>query len=77
MLEKEWVFLDESISQAQAEAYAELFNIPVIVAKVLLNRGFTDAADAKKFLDKSSQKPAGRTRFIKTIRCLYNVITKI
>ncbi len=54
MLEKEWVFLDESISQAQAEAYAELFNIPVIVAKVLLNRGFTDAADAKKFLDKNS-----------------------
>lgn len=54
MLEKEWVFLDESISQAQAEAYAELFNIPVIVAKVLLNRGFTNAADAKKFLDKNS-----------------------
>ena len=54
MLEKEWVFLDENISQAQAEAYAELFNIPVIVAKVLLNRGFTDAADAKKFLDKNS-----------------------
>lgn len=54
MLEKEWVFLDENISQAQAEAYSELFNIPVIVAKVLLNRGFTDAADAKKFLDKNS-----------------------
>lgn len=54
MLEKEWVFLDENVSQAQAEAYAELFDIPVIVAKVLLNRGFTDAADAKKFLDKNS-----------------------
>lgn len=54
MLEKEWVFLDESISQSQAEAYAELFNIPVMVAKVLLNRGFTDAAEAKKFLDKNS-----------------------
>lgn len=54
MLEKEWVFLDENVSQAQAEAYAEIFDIPVIVAKVLLNRGFTDAADAKKFLDKNS-----------------------
>ena len=54
MLEKEWVFLDENISPAQAEAYAELFDIPVIVAKVLLNRGLTDAADVKKFLDKNS-----------------------
>ncbi|MBQ8807835.1 MAG: DHH family phosphoesterase, partial [Clostridia bacterium] len=54
MLEKEWVFLDENINEAQAQAYAELFDIPVIVAKVLLNRGFTDAADAKKFLDKNS-----------------------
>ena len=55
MLEKEWVFLDENISEAQAEAYAEIFDIPVIVAKVLLNRGFTDAAEAKKFLDKTSE----------------------
>ena len=54
MLEKEWVFLDENISQAQAEAYAEVFDIPQIVAKVVLNRGFTDAADAKKFLGKDS-----------------------
>ena len=54
MLEKEWVFLDENISEAQAQAYAELFDIPVIVAKVLLNRGFTDAAEAKKFLDKNA-----------------------
>ncbi len=55
MLEKEWVFLDENISDAQAEAYAEIFSIPKIVAKVLLNRGLTDAADAKKFLDKTSE----------------------
>ena len=55
MLEKEWVFLDENIDQAQAEAYAEIFDIPEIVAKVLLNRGFTDAAEAKKFLDKTSE----------------------
>lgn len=54
MLEKEWVFLDENVNEAQAEAYAELFDIPVIVAKVLLNRGFTDAAEAKKFLDKNA-----------------------
>ena len=54
MLEKKWVFLDEDISTAQAQAYAELFDIPLIVAKVLLNRGFKDAADAKKFLDKNS-----------------------
>ena len=54
MLEKKWVFLDENISEAQAQAYAELFDIPLIVAKVLLNRGFNDAADAKKFLDKNS-----------------------
>ncbi len=52
MLEKEWVFLDENISQAQAQAYSEIFDIPTIVAKVLLNRGFTDAADAKRFLEK-------------------------
>lgn len=52
MIEKDWTFLDEDISQAQSEAYAQLFDIPVIVAKVLLNRGLTDAADAKKFLDK-------------------------
>ena len=55
MLEKEWVFLDENIDDAQAEAYAEIFDIPKIVAKVLLNRGLTDAADAKKFLDKTSE----------------------
>ncbi|MBR2883973.1 MAG: single-stranded-DNA-specific exonuclease RecJ [Clostridia bacterium] len=54
MLEKEWVFLDENIDNAQAEAYSDIFDIPVIVAKVLLNRGFTDAAEAKKFLDKDS-----------------------
>lgn len=54
MTEKEWVFLDENINETQAQAYAELFDIPTIVAKVLLNRGFTDAAEAKKFLDKNS-----------------------
>ena len=48
MLEKEWVFLDENIDDAQADAYAKIFDIPKIVAKVLLNRGLTDAADAKK-----------------------------
>ena len=53
MLEKNWVFLDENISEAQAKAYAELFDIPLIVAKVLINRGFTDAGDAKKFLEKN------------------------
>lgn len=55
MLEKEWVFLDENINDAQVAAYAELFDIPAIVAKVLLNRGLTDAAEAKKFLDKNSE----------------------
>ncbi len=55
MLEKEWVFLDENIDDAQVAAYAEIFDIPTIVAKVLLNRGFTDAAEAKKFLDKNSE----------------------
>ena len=55
MLEKEWVFLDENVSDTQAEAYAEIFDIPKIVAKVLLNRGLTDAAEAKKFLDKNSE----------------------
>ncbi len=54
MLEKKWVFLDENVSDAQAQAYAKLFDIPLIVAKVLINRGFTDAAEAKKFLDKNS-----------------------
>ena len=33
MLEKKWVFLDENISEAQAQAYAELFDIPLIVAR--------------------------------------------
>lgn len=54
MIEKKWIFLDESIDINQAEAYSEIFDIPLIVAKVLLNRGFTDAAEAKKFLDKDS-----------------------
>lgn len=54
MIEKKWIFLDESIDINQAEAYAEIFDIPLVVAKVLLNRGFTDAAEAKKFLDKDS-----------------------
>ena len=54
MIEKDWVFLDENVDKTQAEAYAELFEIPVMIANVLLNRGFTDAAEAKKFLDKSS-----------------------
>ena len=55
MIEKDWIFLDENIDMAQAEAYAELFKVPLIVAKVLLGRGYTDAADAKKFLDKNSE----------------------
>ena len=33
MLEKEWVFLDENTDEAQAQAYSELFEIPVIVAR--------------------------------------------
>lgn len=52
VLEKEWIFLDKNIDIAQAEAYSELFEIPLIVAKTLLNRGLTNAADAKRFIDK-------------------------
>ena len=52
VLEKEWIFLDKNIDMAQAEAYSELFEIPLIVAKTLLNRGLTNAADAKRFIDK-------------------------
>ncbi len=54
MTQKQWVFLDENIDEAQAQAYSELFGIPLIVSRVLLNRGYTNAADAKKFLDKYS-----------------------
>ena len=54
MQEKEWVFLDENIDENQVEAYAEIFELPPVVAKVLINRGFTDAAEAKKFLDKNA-----------------------
>jgi len=54
MQEKEWVFLDENMDISLAEAYSELFDLPLVVSKVLINRGFTDAAEAKKFLDKDS-----------------------
>ena len=50
VLEKEWIFLDKNIDMAQAEAYSELFEIPLIVAKTLLNRGLTNAADAQRFI---------------------------
>lgn len=79
MLEKEWVFLDENIDQAQAEAYAEIFDIPVIVAKVLINRGFTDAAEAKKFLDKNSDgfySPSLLTDMDKAVARIKEAISK-
>ena len=54
MQDKEWVFLDENVDENQVAAYSEIFDLPPVVAKVLINRGFTDAAEAKKFLDKNA-----------------------
>lgn len=54
MTQKQWVFLDKEENEAQAQVFAELFDVPQIVARVLINRGYTDAVSAKKFLDKYS-----------------------
>ncbi len=52
MSEKKWIFLDENIDEAIENAYCDIFKISHIVSKTLLNRGFTDAGNAKKFLEK-------------------------
>ena len=61
MLEKEWVFLDENISQAQAEAYAEInkdkFNDDnelYILAKDLVDAGLLPVDEKNNIL--SSEK---------------------
>ncbi len=54
MTEKEWIFPSENIDEELVCEYAKTFEIPKIVARVLINRGFTDINETKKFLDKNS-----------------------
>ena len=49
---KRWVFPKEEASDALVYAYETLLNISPLVARVMINRGITDAGLAKKFIDR-------------------------
>lgn len=50
---KRWVYLDKNTDENIVYAYLKLFNISPLVAKVLVNRGICDAAEAKCFIERS------------------------
>lgn len=50
---KRWVYLDKNTDENIVYAYLQLFNISPLVAKVLVNRGICDAAEAKCFIERS------------------------
>lgn len=50
---KRWVYLDENTDENIVYAYGKLLGIPPLVARILVNRGITDAGDAKKFIERS------------------------
>lgn len=50
---KRWVYLDKNTDESIVYAYGRLLGIPPLVARILVNRGITDAGDAKKFIEKS------------------------
>jgi single-stranded-DNA-specific exonuclease len=50
---KKWVYLDKNTDENIVDAYGKLLGIPPLVARVLVNRGIKDAAEAKKFIEKS------------------------
>lgn len=52
---KRWVYLDKNTDENIVYAYRKLLNISPLVARVLVNRGITDAGDAKAFIERSAQ----------------------
>ena len=50
---KRWFYLDEDTDENIVFAYSKLFGISPMVARVLVNRGITDAGDAKMFIERS------------------------
>ncbi len=52
---KRWVYLDENADENIVYAYRKLLNISPLVAKVLVNRGITDAGEAKRFIERSAE----------------------
>lgn len=49
---KRWIFLDKNTDENMVYAYSTLLKVSPLVAKVLLNRGITDAGDAKRFIER-------------------------
>ena len=50
---KRWFYLDENTDENIVYAYTKLLKISPLVARVLVNRGITDAGDAKRFIERS------------------------
>lgn len=50
---KRWVYLDKNTDEMMVYAYSKLLNIAPLVARVLINRGMTDAGEAKKFIERN------------------------
>ena len=53
MIAKKWNFLDKNMDTGVRDALSTLFGISPLLSTIMLNRGLSDAADAKLFLDKS------------------------
>lgn len=49
---KRWFYLDENTDENIVYAYTKLLGITPLVARVLVNRGITDAGDAKRFIER-------------------------
>lgn len=50
---KRWFYPDENADENIIYAYGKLLGITPLVARVLVNRGITDAGDAKRFIERS------------------------
>ena len=53
MREKKWIFLEKNADQGVVYALSTVFGISPLLSTVLVNRGLSDAAEAKLFLDRS------------------------
>ncbi len=49
---KRWFYLDENTDENMVYAYSKILGISPLVARVLINRGITDAGDAKRFIER-------------------------
>lgn len=49
---KRWFYLDDNTDENIVYAYSKLLGITPLVARVLVNRGITDAGDAKRFIER-------------------------